>query len=250
MGLLFMFDRANGTPVFGIEERPVPQSTLPGENTSSTQPFPLKPPPLVRHSITRGDVDVACRDLWDNNEIINEGFYGTWHADKVSVIFPGFVGGANWGGMSFNPQLGYLFVNVNNEGQMGRFKNGTVLPESFIDKATNRPCQRPPYGELIAVNVNTAELAWRVPLPLNLGGNVTTATGLVFLAGTNDRRIRAFDGATGTELWSAELEASGHATPNTYLGSDGKQYVVIAAGGGTVIDPTHISDTVAAFSLR
>jgi glucose dehydrogenase len=250
MGLLFIFDRTNGEPIFGIEERPVPQSSLVGEITSKTQPFPIKPPPLVRSNITSDEVEPSCRDMWERKAIINEGYYATWHGDRTSVIFPGFVGGANWGEISFNPRLGYLFINVNNEGQMGRFADGAVLPEAFVDKATGHPCQKPPWGELIAVDLNRAEIAWRVPLSLNLGGNVTTATGLVFLAATNDRRIRAFDGADGKELWNAELDASGHATPNIYLGRDGKEYVVIAAGGGTAVDGSHVSDAVVAYALK
>src|SRR5205823_1142226 len=83
----------------------------------------------------------------------------------------------------------------------------------------------------------------------NQGGNIATAGGLVFIAATNDQRFRAFEAKTGRELWSAELEAGGHATPITYLGRDGKQYVVIAAGGGTSIGGNRISDGLIAFSL-
>ena len=112
------------------------------------------------------------------------------------------------------------------------------------------PCFAGPYGELVAVDVNRGEIAWKVALGINpflselgdvgvksgarnLGGNISTASGLVFIGATNDKTFRAFDGRTGKELWATELPASGHATPMTYMGKDGKQYVVIAASGGT-----------------
>jgi quinoprotein glucose dehydrogenase len=113
------------------------------------------------------------------------------------------------------------------------------------------------------VNVNTGEIAWRVPLgtvdaleargihktgALNIGGSIATAGGLVFIGATNDSRFRAFDSRTGAELWSAEIDASGHATPMTYLGRDGRQYVVIAAGGGGFFG-SKPSDAVVAFAL-
>jgi quinoprotein glucose dehydrogenase len=129
------------------------------------------------------------------------------------------------------------------------------------------PCWAPPYGELVAVDVNKGEIAWRVTLGIqewfaelgdsavkvgarNLGGSIATASGLIFIGATNDRRFRAFDAKTGAELWSTELPASAHSTPITYTGRDGAQYVVIAAGGGTAVGgglPT--SDSLVAFKL-
>ena len=129
------------------------------------------------------------------------------------------------------------------------------------------PCFAPPYGALVAVDVNRGEIAWTSALGINeslaemgdlglktgarnLGGNIATAGGLVFIGATNDRRFRAFDAKTGAELWSAELPASGHSTPMTYMGKDGRQYVVIAAGGGTSVGGgLPISDALVAFRL-
>jgi glucose dehydrogenase len=129
------------------------------------------------------------------------------------------------------------------------------------------PCYAPPYGALVAVDVNKAEIVWTSTLGINeslaelgelgtktgarsLGGSVATASGLVFIAATNDRRFRAFDAKTGHELWVTELPASGHATPMTYMGKDGKQYVVIAASGGTAIGSgLAISDALIAYRL-
>ena len=125
------------------------------------------------------------------------------------------------------------------------------------------PCVKPPWGTLNAVDLNTGEIVWKTPLGLvedleargiprtgapNLGGPIVTAGGLVFIAGSNDNRFRAFDSSTGKEIWVTTLEASGHATPMTYLGKkSGKQYVVIAAGGGSFSKTW--SDVVAAYAL-
>jgi quinoprotein glucose dehydrogenase len=127
------------------------------------------------------------------------------------------------------------------------------------------PCTPPPWGELVAVDVDTAAVRWRVPLgrmpPLgpaapppaeygavSLGGPIVTAGGLVFQAGTVDARLRAFDVTTGKELWAGELPTSARATPMTFRGPDGKQYVVVAAGGhGLPVTP--LGDALVAFSL-
>ena len=108
------------------------------------------------------------------------------------------------------------------------------------------PCSAPPFGELVAVDVNRASVAWRVPLGVfadlrargfdrtgtpNIGGTIATASGLVFIGATIDSRFRAFDAKTGALLWETALEASAHATPMTFMGRNGRQYVAIAAGG-------------------
>jgi glucose dehydrogenase len=278
MGMLFIFDRETGRPVFDIEERHVPQSTAAGEATSWTQPFPVKPPPLVRTEVSESEIggvtpahDAACKAIWNRHRMRNAGAYGVWSADSFNVVFPGFIGGPNWGDVSFDRKLGYMFVNVNNAGQMGQLTPHpenprfpySLEPESFVDPATGWPCQLPPWGELLAVDVNKGDIAWRVPLgdtgalkksgmktgTLNLGGNIATSAGVVFVAATNDSQIRAFDSRSGRELWSAPIEAGGHSTPATYIGRDGRQYVVIAAGGGTAVGSTRISDTLVAFSI-
>jgi quinoprotein glucose dehydrogenase len=133
----------------------------------------------------------------------------------------------------------------------------------FWDPANHLPCTNPPFGELVAVNANTGEIAWHEPLgiveeleakgvhntgALNMGGSIATAGGLVFIAATNDSRFRAFDAKTGKQLWVEKLEANGHSVPITYQGKDGRQYVVIAAGGGSFWGaPT--SDAVEGFAL-
>jgi quinoprotein glucose dehydrogenase len=282
MGLLFILDRRTGEPIFGVEERPVPKSDIPGEETWPTQPFPLKPPPLVRTSIRREDLikrtpeaERYCRELFDQ---LQNGSLYTPYGSKATLVFPGPMGGGNWGGVSFDRSLGYIFVNTTNMGAIGHIvpaPPGSPMPfrnESgyarFLDQE-HYPCQQPPWGELTAVNANTGDVAWKVTLgnfeelaaqglkktgTPNVGGTIATAGDLVFVAATNDSKLRAFDSRTGAELWSGKLEATGNATPITFIGRDGHQYVVIAAGG-----PAHLrnvgdtsansADSLVAFSL-
>jgi len=293
VGLLFLLDRVTGKPIYGVEERPVAQSEVPLERTSKTQPFPLKPAPLARMTMTMADVatvtpelEAACRKLIEGVQI--GGPYLPVSYNRLRVQFPGNHGGVNWGGTSFNPQLGYLFVNTNEMGQLSGLKdrdpnakgpaqaNGVgnrVDPNGpyegvpgggrFKDRATNMMCQQPPWGQLTAVNVNTGEFAWRVPLgvtdslppdkqhtgrPGN-GGTIATASGLVFVGATDDGRFRAFDGKTGKELWTVKLGGAAQATPSTYLGKDGIQYVVITSTGGGFFDTPLSDDSIVAFAL-
>jgi quinoprotein glucose dehydrogenase len=111
------------------------------------------------------------------------------------------------------------------------------------------PCQRPPWGRLNAVDASTGELLWQVPLGLNTAlpegkqlvgssgsaGPSVTAGGLVFVGATNDSRFRAFDSATGAELWQARLEGPGNANPMSYSGASGRQRVAIIAGGRVTV---------------
>ena len=296
VGLLFLLDRVTGKPIYGVEELPVPQSEVPLERTSKTQPFPVKPPPLSRMTMTAADVatvtpelEAACRKLMDGLQL--GGPYLPPGYKRLRVQFPGNHGGVNWGGTSFNPQLGYLFVSTSELGQLSGLKdrdpNATgsaqpagqgnrVHPDGPYDgvpgggRFSTRdsgyqqlPCHQPPWGQLTAVNVNTGEFAWRVPLGVtdNLppdkqntgrpgnGGLIATAGGLVFIGATDDSRFRAFDAKTGKELWTVKLGAAAHATPSTYLGKDGKQYVVITSTGGGFFDAPVADDSITAFAL-
>ena len=277
MGLLFIFDRVSGEPVFGMEEMPVPQTDVPGEWTAKTQPFPVKPAPLSRMTFdpTKDFYTLTpehaawCKNLWEQNQLFAAGPYAPMPLGRDVVTFPSTLGGGGFGGVSYNPQLGLVFVNVSNLGMVGRMeprtdpKTGKVTyvknsvtggPFGRFWNPDNRlPCSAPPFGELVAVNVNTGDIAWRVPLgiveeleakgikntgALTLGGSMATASGLVFIGATADKRFRAFDAKTGKELWVTGIDADAKAAPMTYLGRDGRQYVVIMAGGGHQLSRT------------
>ncbi len=264
-GFAFILDRRTGKPVFGVEERPVPQSDVPGEHTSATQPFPLKPPPLVRMTISRADLSTMspeansyCTALWDKLQLHNQGPYTPAGTQGTTVFMPGTSGGGNWGGVSTDPHRGYFFVNVSNRPTTSRMVpdaaggyklQGAYTP--FIDDK-GWPCINPPWGELIAVNANTGDIAWRTPLGSadtygergatsgtnTMGGSVATASGLIFIGATVDSRFRAFDSSTGKLVWTTPLPSPAISTPAVYRGASGREYVVIAAGGpGTLMVP-------------
>jgi len=296
VGLVFLLDRVTGKPIYGVEERPVPQSEVPLEHSSKTQPFPLKPPPLARMTMRPEDVatvtpeiEAGCKKLMEGLQM--GGPYLPPAYNRLRVQFPGNHGGVNWGGVSFSPQLGYLFVNTNELGQISGMKDhdkslgpaagagqgnrvdpggpyeGVPGGGRFSLRNGNSPqqlpCQQPPWGLLTAINVNTGEFAWRVPLgvtdslpadkqntgrPGN-GGTIATAGGLVFVGATDDSRFRAFDAKTGKELWTFKLGGAAEATPMTYQGKDGKQYVVITSTGGGFFNNPVTDDSIMAFAL-
>jgi membrane-bound PQQ-dependent dehydrogenase (glucose/quinate/shikimate family) len=282
MGFVFVLDRRTGKPLFPVEERPVPQSDVPGEATWPTQPFPLKPPALARQTLTRAEVSRVtpeserfCTALFD--KLSNRGMY-TPVGLTPTLNFPGFHGGGNWSGGSFDPASGLLFVNMNEDGAMGEMtpqpagaavpymRQGRFEEYAWFRDQNGWPCQQPPWGTLSAVDLNRGRVVWKVPLGIveeleskgvrdtgaqNLGGSVVTAGGLVFIAATTDRLFRAFDAKTGRVLWQSKLEAGGHATPMTYAGRRGRQYVVIAAGGGGFLrsPASGLSDTLVAYAL-
>jgi len=293
--LLYLLDRTNGKPIYGVEERPVPQSQVPTEKTSPTQPFPVKPAPLARQTMTMADIatvtpelEANCRKLVADNHLELGGPFMPEAYNHVRVNFPSEIGGVNWPGGTFNPQLGYYFINVMDLGQMQGYKDpssGPVKEEDvvgtnkffgragpyaslrpggrFKDNALNMPCQQPPWGEMVAVNVNTGEIAWRTPLGLTenlpadkqktgrpgIGGPIATAGGLVFIGAVDDNRFRAFDAKTGKELWAVKLDAAAGSIPSTYEGKDGRQYVVVTSAGNSFAAEPATSDAITAFAL-
>ena len=127
-GLLFLLDRVTGKPIYGVEERPCRRARCRSERTSKTQPFPLKPPPLARMTMTRRrHRDRHARARSGLQELIDGvqlgGPYLPPAYKRLRVQFPGNHGGVNWGGTSFNPQLGYLFVNTNELGQLSGLRD-------------------------------------------------------------------------------------------------------------------------------
>lgn len=274
-GLMFILDRRTGKPVFGVEERPVPQSTIPGEKTSPTQPFPKKPAPLTRMGMTRADIsDVTpqahafCAAQWDKLGLIDTAPFQPPRLGGPSLFLPANVGGLAgvWGGASMDPRSGTIFVNTNNLPAYGYIvpaqKDDPLSGGGYkIDKAYTKfqdenglPCVRPPWGEMIAVDGNTGEIAWRRPLGeaeiygaagkntglINMGGSLATGGGLVFIGATGlgyygaktyQPVLRAFDSRNGAQLWSVRLSSPVESNPMSFVGKSGRQYVVVAESG-------------------
>src|ERR1700682_6228260 len=290
-GFLYVLNRDTGVPVFPVEERPVPQSDVPGEVTSPTQPFPAAPPALAPQSLSTDDAwgitpadREACRNMIAG--LGNKSVFSP-PALQYTLAIPGNIGGMNWSGYAFDPQRNLLLLNITNlpfkikliptekysetthTGEPGEYSPQTGAPYGMfrtpLFSPSALPCNPPPWGMLKAVDMNAGTIRWQVPPGTmhgfgpgqaegppgspSFGGPIVTASGVVFIGGSIDPHIRAFDVETGKEIWKAPLPASGHATPMTYRLKNGKQYVVIAAGGHAKIKQEPQSDAVVAFAL-
>ena len=375
-GFVFLFDRENGRPLFPVEERAVPASTLAGEQAWATQPIPQKPAPFARQAITEADLTTSSPEthaavLARFRTLRNEGLF-TPPSRQGTIVLPGFDGGGEWGGAAVDRATGVLYVNASDVpwiaamrdtasigGTSGAPRTGAAAfaatcagchkadrrgdgdrVPSLLDIASRRseaevrqvidrgrgfmpsfaalvepekqaivaylmgkpapvvpaddsphaaelavsrtrkarspyefvgyerwkapdgyPAVKPPWGTLSAIDMNTGEYRWRIPLGAHrelaakgipttgteqYGGPIVTAGGLVFIAATQDAMIRAFDASSGALLWEAPLPAAGYATPSTYR-VNGKQYIVIACGGGKLGSPS--GDAYVAFAL-
>jgi membrane-bound PQQ-dependent dehydrogenase (glucose/quinate/shikimate family) len=227
-----------------------------------------------------------CRNYFAH--LRNEGIF-TPPSLQGTLMVPGNIGGMTWSGYAFDPKRSILVTNVNNIAAMARLiprekyndrssrsEDGDYgdqlgapygLYRRFIQSPSDLPCSPPPWGTLTALDMNEGKIRWQVPLgsmgdfgsehpqqippgSISLGGPIVTAGGLVFIAGTTDCNLRAFDTETGKELWKTPLPACGNATPMTYRASaTGKQYLVIAAGGHPKITEEKLGDSLVAFSL-
>jgi quinoprotein glucose dehydrogenase len=371
-GFVFLLDRKTGHPVYTIKEIPVPTKTeLTGEQPWPTQPMPDFPTPFVRQLLTEKDLnhivpDSSYRDLKKRWAATNHDHIFHPPSKKGTVIFPGYDGGAEWGGPAFDPGTGLLYVNasempwiltmvdVSNKAPLkeknmdagkrlytttcmachGPEKQGSgnypplvdinkkytedafklllvtgrrmmpalkqlsesekdALASFILDIKSNQqktfvappktedpylkmpytstgynkfltkegyPAVDTPWGTLNAINLNTGKIEWKQTLgdypelkargihsgTENYGGPVVTAGGLLFIAATSDKKIRAFNKRTGKLLWEYDLPASGFATPSVYE-KDGHQYIVIACGGGKLGKAS--GDSYVAFSL-
>jgi quinoprotein glucose dehydrogenase len=272
-GYVFLFDRVTGKPLFPIEERSVPASELPGEQAARTQPFPLKPPPFARQQVTEADLtDIspkAHEDVLKEFRHYRSGPAFLPPSENGTITVPGFHGGATWSGASFDPVSGVLYVNSNEQPNVTTLRETDEETEPyrptgyfrFLDKE-GYPAVKPPWGLLNAIDLNKGEILWQVPLgeypqlkargipqtgTENFGGTIVTKGGLVFIGGSKDEKFHAFDSSTGKLLWEYKLSAGGYATPCTYM-VKGRQYVVIAAGGGGKLG-TKSGDEFVAFAL-
>jgi len=291
MGHLFVLDRETGAPLFPVEERTVPASDVPGERTWPTQPFPVLPAPLTPERLTAADAwgvtpeeGDACRARMA--PLRSEGIF-TPPSLAGTIMFPGNIGGSNWGGVAWDasrslivgPTNRFAFVVQLVPRDQTRIARNKMAPSAEYGPQTGTayamirepllspngvPCNPPPWGTVDAVDLTTGAKRWESPLgsmprlkdapgyrdwgSINLGGAMITGGGLVFAAGGLDDALHAFDEETGRELWSAQLPAGAHAMPMTYQTPAGHQFVVIAAGGHDRLRTT-AGDYVMAFAL-
>jgi len=268
-----------------VPKSDVPGETASPTQPFPIAPPPLSPQQVSVNDAwgpTPADLEFCRKTL---SSLRNEGIF-TPPSLQGTLVVPGNLGGMTWSGYAFDPQRGVLITNTNNLVAKIRLipradfwrdevraEDGEYSPQSgtpyglfrrFIQSPSDMPCVAPPWGSLIAVDMKEGKILWHVPLgsmqdfgkkqppippgSLTLGGPITTAGGLVFIGGTFDPYFRAFDIETGKELWKGQLPNSGHATPMTFM-HNGKQYVIIAAGGHDKISEEKPSDELAAFTL-
>jgi len=351
-GFLFVLDRVTGQPLFPIEEHPYPQTDVPGEVTSATQPRALVPEPYARQFLTEDMLTQRTPEAHEwavkqFKQLVSNGPFMPFTTNKQTIVFPGYDGGAEWGGIAADPKRGVVFINANDIAWTGGLIESSALngagavvyrdqcsvchgvdrsgsPPAFpslvdVDKRLTReqiievlrqgrgrmpafpgigqgelsallsflqtgkqddrepasqsdssspryvftgykrfldpegyPAVAPPWGTLNAIDLNTGKYLWKIPLGYypdlaakgqantgseNYGGPLVTANGLLFIAATlHDKKMRAFDAATGALLWEHTLPFAGVATPITYM-AGGKQYIVIATTNARGLKP-------------
>lgn len=273
-GYAYVFDRVSGEPVWPIEERPVPASDVPGEHSWPTQPVPTRPPAFSPQGVSEADAFDLTPELKAEAlaamKKLRTGPLFTPPSFEGTIMRPGIIGGANWGGGAFDPKSGMLYIKTSNLAHVARVKRPdrtSANPRaSEIDAdwagdlvGTNAvfgddlPLTKPPYGQLVAIDLNQGAIAWQetlgdwpelrrnpalkgVQLPEKLGvagpqGPIVTASGLLFVGG-EDMELHAVDAKTGRDLWQGELPARSFGNPMTYRTKAGKQFVVVATGAG------------------
>lgn len=296
MGHIFILNRETGKPLLPVEERPVPASTVVGETAWATQPFPVLPAPIGLQQLTADDIwgptpEAKQEALNRYNQLDYKGAF-TPPSYKGSVMVPGNVGGIHWGGMSYDPEQKLLITNINRlaavitiiprdsletmvkndallaRGETGRQKGAPyVMKRGYMFKSDEKGLTMqtaPPWGTLLAIDLQTGAKKWEVPLgymmdttahagaaqwgSINFGGAIVTAGGITFVSASVDGHLRAFETSSGKLLWTATLPAGGQATPMTYS-VNGKQYIVISAGGHGKLG-TPLGDYVVAYALE
>lgn len=269
-GSMFVFNRLTGEPLWPIEERPVPQTDVPGEWTSPTQPFPTKPPPFARQSLTEKDINpfipeadqTKLRELFKSSR--NEGLF-TPPSLRGSIRH---IQGTSWGMEAVDPAKGYLYV-ISHEhptlqtlvpparGRAGRGVAGAIAtdpsfihydsPMNFLYQTYNMAAIGPPWSTMTAYDLNTGTIRWQVPVGgiteleaqghndtgarLPRGGPVLTASGLIFAATASDHKVRAYDQDTGKVLWTHDLPTGSDGVPAVYE-AGGREFVAFCVAGG------------------
>lgn len=301
MGFIFVLDRRTGEPVTEVEERPVPtEPAAVGEKLSPTQPFSVGMPTIGVDPLDETKMwgmttfdQLYCRIMFKDSLYL--GPY-TPPGEKPYIEWPSLLGGMNWGGISVDEKRGLMFVNdmrmplrmsLVTQEEAKNYKvttdevpgfMGTIRPQiagiyggvkiDILQSPLGVPCNNPPFGSMTAIDLNTRQIVWQVPMgtvedtgPLGvktgmhmpigmptLGGPTSTASGLVFFAGTQDNYLRALDSKTGEEVWKARLPVAAVAAPLVYKSPEtGKQYVVISAGGAS--KSKDLGDYVIAYAL-
>lgn len=266
----YVLDRVTGEPVWPIEERAVPESTVPGEVPSPTQPFPTHPAPISRQGITEDElIDFTPELRAEALRVLEDYRWGpifTPPSTEGTVMLPGIIGGAGWGGGAVDPTTGVLYVKAYDSPAIARVREAEEGEADAVyvpvfgggpTVAGGLPILKPPYQTVTAIDLNSGERVWRVPFgddseirghpalagldlpPMggqpnshgSTAGPLVTGGGLVFVAG-GEERLYALDAATGEELWSGDLRGGiGRANPMTYRTRAGRQIVVVAASG-------------------
>ena len=279
----YVFDRETGEPVWPIEERPVPVGNIPGEWYAPTQPFPTKPPPFDQQGTSVDDLidftpalrqealDIFVRHvagpLFTPPTLIDEEPGGT----QGTLQMPGVVGGADWGGAAVDPESGVLYVpSVHSESVIGIVRSEHPRSDmelvahslTAVEGPQELPLFKPPYGRLVAIDLNAGEILWSVANgrgptehpalrdieipPLGQPGRVSPLvtkslvvlgeggnSGVVVLrsiwGGAGGKMLRAYDKMTGEVLGEVELPGGTTAAPMTYM-VDGRQYIVVTVG--------------------
>jgi quinoprotein glucose dehydrogenase len=266
-GWAFVFDRVTGKPVWPIEERPVPASTVPGEHAWPTQPFPTKPPAFEQQGVTLDEAfDLTPELKAEAQEAMKKYRIGplfTPPSLEGTLMRPGTIGGANWAGGAVDPETGILYVKSTNMPALARLIKPARSPEVDADYAmeigagatfhNGLPLFKPPYAHLTAIDLNKGEIVWQAPfgdnprvrnnaalkdvkLPEKLGvegapGAIVTKGGVIFVGG-GDASLHAVDTANGADLWACPLGRRATGTPMTYRSKSGRQFVAIASGTG------------------